>query len=147
MKRKIRWRKDRADIKSAEELYEPHPNSKYKTCMVQHGFYGVDGSFNPRDKNSFKEERQKLEDWWLAFNGTRILPVMICETYPDIGEDGSDIDDTGGRQDLFFFIHQDDMETMFDRFEKFGSDAPRWLEDIYFNDQGHWYPEWVEEWA
>ena len=64
-----------------------------------------------------------------------------------IDEDGSDMEGTGGRQDLFFFIHEDDMETMFDRFEKFGSDAPRWLEDIYCNEQGHWYPEWVEEWA
>ena len=44
-------------------------------------------------------------------------------------------------------VHADDTETMYSRFDKYGDEAPRWLFDIYGNDAGYLYPEYVEKWS
>ena len=126
--------------------------------MVKHGYWGLNDGSEKHSSYDITDDAplwpshiKALQDYWLRTNNTRIMPVMILETFPDLVEDDDgileEVEGTGHRQDLFFFVHEDDMETMYDRFEKFGDDAPRWLFDIYGNDQGYLYPPWVEEWA
>ena len=139
-------------ITSAHQIYEPQYNSKYQTCMVRHGYWGLeDGSSHDEydiheDAHRWPEHIKALQAYWLKINNTRVLPVMVLETFPDLDEDGLEVEGTGHRQDLFFFVHNDDIPTMYDRYEKFGDKAPRWLFDIYGNDGGYLYPKWVEDW-
>jgi len=109
-------------------FYEPHPevfhNSKWQICMVKHGYYGVDDEYvsdesadaeltekdiqlfeliDRKNPHAWEKEKAKLQAWWLENNGTRILPVALILTYPEIDENGADVEDTGGRSDLFFY--------------------------------------------
>ena len=64
-----------------------------------------------------------------------------CEikTNPDLDEDGNLIEDTGGRNDIFFYLHDDDIS-------KFAIPrihaGIRWWEDVIkYNDNSFMYPE------
>ena len=60
-------------------------------------------------------------------------------TNPDLDENGNEVPETGGRNDLFFYIHDDDIG-------KFAvprlSMCIRWYEDVVsYNDGAYLYPE------
>jgi len=64
-----------------------------------------------------------------------------CEvkTNPDLDDDGNPVEDTGGRNDLFFYIHDDDIS-------KFAIPrihaGIRWWEDVIkYNDNSFLYSE------
>jgi len=73
--------------------------------------------------------------------GTRVEYLEEIKTYPDQDNVGNDIEGTGDRNDLFFAVHQDDIN-------KFA--IPRlsvgisWVEDM-LNNNPHLYPERVSE--
>ncbi len=64
-------------------------------------------------------------------------------TNPSIDGHGIPIRDTGGRNDLFFYVHKDDVGKFAVPRLKAGI---RWWEDIFFNGQEYLYQEhFVEE--
>lgn len=87
----------------------------------------------------------KIDDFtqfFLEQFGTRVQYIREVETGPDLNEFGSAVEDTGGRNDVLFGVHEDDIP-------KFA--VPRltigiqWLDDVYGNGQGHLYPADVRE--
>jgi hypothetical protein len=77
-----------------------------------------------------------------AFNGTRVQYLREIETKPDLNEFGSPVEDTGGRNDVLFAVHEDDIPKFAVPRLAYGM---RWLDDVYGNGQGHLYPEDVRE--
>ena len=70
--------------------------------------------------------------------GWRVKYSEEVKTKPDV-KDGKVVDDTGGRNDLLFYIHDDDIG-------KFAvprlSMGIRWWEDVVnYNDNSHLYTE------
>jgi hypothetical protein len=69
--------------------------------------------------------------------GTRIKYHTEVQTLPDRDSDGNTIQETGGRNDVFFHVHSDDIaEFAVKRF----SIGIRWWEDVVkYNDNSHLY--------
>ena len=74
-----------------------------------------------------------------ALNGARIQYLEQVLTEPDIDEDGCRIEGTGGRSDLLFAVHNDDMGISLSLLRlQFGM---RWIEDVIrYNDNANLYP-------
>ena len=86
-----------------------------------------------------KENIKELEDFFKDDMGVRIKYKTEVLTNPDLDEDGNEIPDTGGRNDLFFYVHDDDIG-------KFAiprlSMGIRWYEDVVsYNDGAYLYSE------
>jgi hypothetical protein len=65
--------------------------------------------------------------------GTRVEVLGTFETLPDM-QDGVPVPETGGRRDVYFRIHNEDVAKFaIPRFQ-FGM---RWLEDVLDNDASH----------
>lgn len=74
--------------------------------------------------------------------GIRAKFLECIYTYPDFIEGEGPVPDTGGRCDLFFSIHNEDIgKFAIPRFEY----GIRWIEDVYGNGGGYLYPERVRE--
>ena len=69
----------------------------------------------------------------------RVQYLEEVKTYPDI-KNGKIVHGTGGRNDLMFAVHKDDVG-------KFAVPrlmaGIRWIEDVYGNGGGNLYPEYV----
>ena len=87
---------------------------------------------------------EEFESFFMSELGVRIKYHTEVETLPDLDERGNPVPDTGGRNDIFFFVHSDDIA-------KFA--APRlvmgirWWEDVikYNDNSKHLYtPEFIE---
>lgn len=78
----------------------------------------------------------EFEQYILDEMGVRVQYLEEILTYPDI-EDGMIVDGTGGRNDLFFAVHDEDVG-------KFAvprlSLGIRWFEDVVGNDGLKLYP-------
>jgi hypothetical protein len=76
-----------------------------------------------------EEFEQFIKD---EFNGVRIQYLEEIKTKPDIDTDGNSIPETGGRNDVFFAVHKDDVA-------KFAvprlAAGIRWLEDVLDNER------------
>ena len=71
-----------------------------------------------------------------AFNArTKYLEEVL--TAPDRDKKGYPIEGTGGRNDLFFAVHTDDIGHFAVPRLSYGI---RWIEDVYGNGNGHLYP-------
>jgi len=84
---------------------------------------------------------QEFEQWMLETFGTRIKYEREVKTLPDLDYNGRPVPDTGGRNDVFFFAHADDIP-------KFAvprlQAGIRWWEDVVgYNDNSHLYPQEV----
>jgi hypothetical protein len=80
-----------------------------------------------------------LEDFFLAEMNTRVRFHTEVKTLPDIDENGKAIPDTGSRNDLFFYVHDEDIANFAVPRLKMGI---RWWEDaVGYNDNGHLYTE------
>ena len=71
--------------------------------------------------------------------GVRVRYLTEIETRPDLDGKGREVKGTGGRNDVFFHVHEEDIP-------KFAvprlSMGIRWWEDvIVYNDSSHLYPE------
>ena len=70
--------------------------------------------------------------------GFRVKYSEEVKTKPDV-EDGKVVDDTGGRNDLLFYIHDDDIGKF--AVPRLGMGI-RWWEDVVnYNDNSHLYTE------
>jgi hypothetical protein len=73
-----------------------------------------------------------------ALNGARIQYLEQVLTNPSKDEDGFIIQGTGGRSDLLFSVHSDDVGAISILRLQFGM---RWIEDVIkYNDNAHLYP-------
>jgi hypothetical protein len=76
--------------------------------------------------------------------GVRIKYKGEVETLPDVNENGTILEGTGGRIDQFFYVHDEDVGKFALPRLKMGI---RWWEDVVkYNDNTHLYtPEFLEE--
>ena len=81
---------------------------------------------------------KELEEFFLSDLGVRVKYHTEVKTLPDI-ENGRTVPETGGRNDLFFFVHDEDvMKFSVPRL----SLGIRWWEDvIVYNDNSHLYTQ------
>ena len=86
-----------------------------------------------------KDDVKDLEDFFKKEMDVRVKYKTEVLTNPDLDEDGNEVPDTGGRNDLFFYVHDDDIG-------KFAvprlSMGIRWYEDVVsYNDGAYLYSE------
>ena len=82
---------------------------------------------------------EELESFFLDEMKTRIKFHSEVQTLPDIDENGNPDPETGGRNDLFFYVHTDDVATFAVPRLQMGI---RWWEDVVgYNDNRHLYTE------
>lgn len=87
-----------------------------------------------------------FEEWMASQDGfqTRIQFLEIIETFPDQDKKGNCVERSGGRSDLFFAVHQDDIA-------KFAVPrlmaGIRWIDDVLssVNYRSPIYPNRVRE--
>lgn len=81
---------------------------------------------------------EQFEDWVSEnFGGVRIKMMEEVKTLPDMNN-GVPIPETGGRNDLFFYVHDEDIQ----KFALARLQAGiRWWEDVLGNGQGNLYPK------
>lgn len=83
-----------------------------------------------------KKEIKAFERYFKEELGFRVKYVTEVETLPDLDKNGQPVEETGGRNDCFFFIHSDDVG-------KFAvprlSMGIRWWEDVLGNGNGYLY--------
>jgi len=79
----------------------------------------------------------ELESFFLDEMKTRVKYHTEVKTLPDIDENGNTVPETGGRNDLFFYVHSDDIANFAVRRLHMGI---RWWEDVVgYNDNSHLY--------
>ena len=85
---------------------------------------------------------KEFEEWVLTNFGTRVQFLETIVTNPDLDSVGDVVPETGGREDLFFAVHNEDIA-------KFAIPrlvvGIRWIEDVYGNGGGYLYPARVAE--
>jgi hypothetical protein len=86
-----------------------------------------------------KDDVKDLEDFFKKEMDVRVKYKTEVLTNPDLDGNGNEVPDTGGRNDLFFYVHDDDIG-------KFAvprlSMGIRWYEDVVsYNDGAYLYPE------
>lgn len=84
--------------------------------------------------NSGEADIQDFTDFFLNEMGVRIQYLEQIETNPTPGQETT----TGGRNDVFFALHNDDIDKFVIPKLKLGI---RWIEDVYFNENGYLYPD------
>ena len=82
---------------------------------------------------------QDLENFFLDEMETRIKFHAEVQTLPDMDENRTPDPETGGRTDVFFYVHSDDVASFAVPRLKMGI---RWWEDVVgYNDNRHLYTE------
>jgi hypothetical protein len=80
--------------------------------------------------------------------GVRVQFLEVIRTLPDRDADGRPVEDTGGRSDIFFAAHEDDVKEWFNAERLLW--RIRWIEDVLNNDDYRHqmlYPERVRQYA
>jgi hypothetical protein len=91
-----------------------------------------------------QDEIQAFEDWFKNELNVRVKYLTEIKTNPDVDKAGNPEPGTGGRNDLMFYVHDEDVS---------GFAVPRlsmgirWWEDVIkYNDNSHLYPtEFIEQ--
>jgi hypothetical protein len=84
---------------------------------------------------------QMFEDYFKE-NGFAVQYLESLLTNPDRDEDGALVPETGGRHDVFFALHNDDvMKFAIPRMAM----GVKWIEDVLDNEEYSIYPERVKE--
>ena len=87
---------------------------------------------------------EEFESFFKSELGVRIKYHTEVQTLPDLDEMGNPVPDTGDRNDVFFFVHSDDIAKFaMPRLEM----GIRWWEDVikYNDNSKHLYtPEFIE---
>ena len=86
-----------------------------------------------------KDDVKDLENFFKEEMDVRVKYKTEVLTNPDLDGNGNEVPDTGGRNDLFFYVHDDDIG-------KFAvprlSMGIRWYEDVVsYNDGAYLYPQ------
>lgn len=80
-----------------------------------------------------------FESFFLDEMKTRVRYYAEVKTQSDIDESGNPVPDTGGRNDIFFYVHTEDIPAFAVPRLKMGI---RWWEDVVgYNDNSHLYTE------
>ncbi len=87
------------------------------------------------------EQVQEFEQFFKDEMGVRVQYLEEISTAPDY-KNGYPVEGTGGRNDVLFAVHGDDVMQFAIPRLKMGI---RWLEDVYGNGHGALYPERVAE--
>jgi len=82
---------------------------------------------------------EQFEKFFMDELNTRIQFLEIIETAPDM-ENGMPVEGTGGRSDILFAVHKDDIGHF--AIKRLAYEI-RWIEDVYGN--GSLYPERIAE--
>jgi len=69
--------------------------------------------------------------------GVRIKMAEATLTLPDKDDNGNDIPETGGRSDLLFYVHNDDINKF--AISRLGAGIRWWEDVIKYNDNSHLY--------
>ena len=90
---------------------------------------------------------KEFEDWMASKDGLEVRIKFECEvkTLPDLDDFEDPIPDTGGRSDLFFYVHVDDQDAFAIKRIPLGI---RWWEDVIKYNKGsrHLYtPEFIKK--
>ena len=88
---------------------------------------------------------QKFEDLFMNEMNTRVKFHKVILTNPDLDQWGRAIPETGGRSDVFFYVHEDDLKHFATSRLRMGI---RWWEDVISYNKGneHLYPkEFIEQ--
>jgi hypothetical protein len=88
-----------------------------------------------------QEHVQEFEQFILEQLGTRVQYLEEVTTAPD-RNNGYPVEGTGGRNDVLFAVHDDDIGRFAVPRLNYGM---RWLEDVYGNGHGDLYPERIAE--
>ena len=90
----------------------------------------------PGDEENFVQLIKEIFD-------TQVQYLEQIKTKPDLDTDGLPIEDSGGRNDLFFAVHQDDVGKFAVPRLAYGI---RWIEDAMaeHNHTKHLYPERIK---
>lgn len=83
----------------------------------------------------------ELEHFFAKEMGVRTRTHGEVTTLPDVGPDGVPDFQTGGRSDLFFYVHSQDIEQFAVPRLKLGI---RWWEDVRKTSSHHYLPEWLD---
>ena len=80
-----------------------------------------------------------LENFFLDEMGVRVKYHVEVKTLPDLDSSGNSVPETGGRNDLFFYVHDEDiLKFAVPRLQM----GIRWWEDVIkYNDNSHLYPK------
>jgi len=90
-----------------------------------------------------EDKPQDLVDFFQGELNARIQFEQEVSTNPDLDGNGEFIGDTGGRTDLLFYIHDDDVSHFAVPRLKMGI---RWWEDVVsYNDNSHLYSNEILE--
>ena len=87
-----------------------------------------------------EEKIQEFENFFKEEMGTRVKYKCEILTNPDLDGMGNPIPETGGRNDVFFYVHDEDiMKFAVPRLQM----GIRWWEDVISYNEGseHLYPE------
>lgn len=83
-----------------------------------------------------------FEKFILVQMNTRAKYIMDVYTNPDLNALGEPVPDTGGRCDVLFSVHRDDVAHFAVPRFQYGM---RWLDDVYGNGGSYLYPREVAE--
>ncbi len=94
-----------------------------------------------------KDKVKEFEDFMKSEYKIRVKYLEEIKTLPDM-KNGKAVKDTGGRNDVFFSIHADDIPKF--AVKRFSMDPPvRWIEDVLGNEKSRndesIYPESVRK--
>ena len=79
-----------------------------------------------------------LENFFMSEMEVRVKYHTEVETLPDLNSSGAPVPETGGRSDLFFYVHEEDVSKFAVPRLQMGI---RWWEDVIkYNDNSHLYP-------
>ena len=87
------------------------------------------------------ERLKEFEEFMAIRFDVRVLYLEEVTTAPDY-RNGYPVEDTGGRNDVFFAVHDDDIAKFAVARVSYGI---RWIEDVYANGGGALYPERIAE--
>lgn len=93
-----------------------------------------------------EDKKKEFEEFMKSEYGVRVNYLEEIKTFPDKDQNGSNVEGTGGRNDVFFSVHEGDIPKF--AVKRLGMDPPvRWIEDVIANegDDESIYPETVKE--
>lgn len=85
---------------------------------------------------------EQFEEIMLKELGWRVKFAETVLTLPDLDKDGNEVPETGGREDLFFYLHTDDIAKA--AVQRLGMGI-RWWEDVVGNGNHVIYPKEIQK--
>lgn len=87
-----------------------------------------------------ESEHQDFVEFFQNEMGVRVKHEATLKTNPDLDERGNPVPETGGRSDVFFYIHDADVQKFAVQRLNLGI---RWWEDVIKYNEGnnHLYPQ------